>query len=633
MSGNQSRMELILNTLYESAGYVKAEHLSNLTGRSTRTIRSDIKLLAQSGAQNGFVIESKTNCGYRLLLKDTVAFANFCGMPLENSKVSDKIFRSDKSLCYELLGFLLQTPQPIAQEDLQMQLFCSGTVLRNAMQQLSRTCRNAELCLHAAHNMVSITGAEYHKRLQLVYLLQGAHGKVPGIDPLPDALAALEQQITRLLLLNPEITISYSGVKLLAFYLCVARQRNEQDFVETLRVENFPGVCEAYPFQYRLARFLIDFLNDGAEKPLGDPDLQVLTLLLCVQSYPRRVDLVEIDAMCGERRAFMMDHLARVRRADFLRSDPWMNEQLGLFFYAEELRRKYRLYNLVYRPLLMKLKHTALMESAYRLYVQYCSKYQCRYSEREATFLANCLGNLELKTEFHDFHSVIGVASRYGMVESRRIAELLQLRSVPSREQFVPYELYELETTETHVDRIVTDCVEFASQKPVYYINSFAREAELEELTAFLNSPQNHDSGREAVEWKLMPALDAVEKEDVFHLVEKLYREKLHAAGSIYEELVRRDEKMPYEAGNRVAILCIQRPEISRNCVYFITLKKQIKWYLNDVCLAVAVFLKDEPESLRYLGGALTDALQRQDFVNELVKRPSELLLKQAFPG
>lgn len=624
MYNNLSNREIeILKILYQADSFVKCEKIAAQIGKSVKTIRNDIQNIRQLGAEYEFRILSRTHRGYRLEIDNYENF-NYI-ISNYNDEINDYSVRKERIRFYEIACYLLMEKDPVEIDDLETEFFFSQSVLLNELNSVRYTMEHFSLRLSIDKGFVWIEGQEYHKRLLLSVLISTKRYYKSVYERLFDVAEGMEEVHAILMFMKQQLMcdeqLSYSDgiLRILSFYLYLSRKRRELGAQETINISDFQLVEKQYP---RECAFAETVLTESARRwghIWEENEQQIFSILLISYVCPR----IYASADCEEYIEFMVAGLCRMSGKELFRSDYMLREQLYAFFYAKEIRDRFRTYDVVLTPLRFRRRKTVAIEVAYTLYVSLCEKYKTPLIEREVISLSQCFQNLFAKIDRCDTATRIAVVSRFGLVESRRLSEMLQLNYMEFQGTFFPADSNELMNPTFLYDLLITDHKEKLSEKPTFFLDDYTQSNQIVNLFHFIREHTGHLSDfMNCVTHKVMCGLKLKTRDDVFIYIDRLYRQQTKGE-QILTTLQQRDVWFPYEVGNRIALLCVRTKHITESVMHFLVLEKPILWYINYVNLIIVYFTNSDFMNLRYLGGSLSILMQNQEAINRFIKNPN----------
>ncbi|WP_367377556.1 transcription antiterminator [Enterococcus gilvus] len=228
----------IVNALREN-DYLKIDHLADIVGVSSRTIRNDLQGL--SGTKHGFSIEKSAKLGYRLIVSDELKLTNYLN-GFSNRTIEGQKDRMDSLLSLLLISEDYQTVHQLSEE-----LLVSGSQIKKDLTKLERYLKNSSLVLERkAHYGIRVISELKNRLLLLLDLSQRGNAKL---------LEKLEEHL-------PPATLKQVKDRL---YQLINEHSWEIDYVEFRRLEE----------ELFLLLLISSQQNSYAEKPIS-----VLTELL-----------------------------------------------------------------------------------------------------------------------------------------------------------------------------------------------------------------------------------------------------------------------------------------------------------------------------------------------------------------
>ncbi len=265
----ESRMQTILRELTTSTAVCTSEHLAQLCHVSSRTIRSDMKELAELVSSHGAEISSTRGVGFTLVVHDPIAFGQMTTSQetLDHDQVSHlPIFQQDR-VHYVLKKLLLATDY-IKIEDIADELFISRSTLQNDMRDVK-----AFLSLHGIltdirmKHGVRIRGNEFNIRVcltDLVYEKMDA-GLSELSNELPTFGSMRIEEIRDVIVKQAGtygMSLSYLGLNHLVLQLLIAYSRIGAGHQIDMSDQEITDIfCEQ---EYQLAKSILAQLPEAA---------------------------------------------------------------------------------------------------------------------------------------------------------------------------------------------------------------------------------------------------------------------------------------------------------------------------------------------------------------------------------
>ena len=619
------RQNTLLAILYERQGeYLKAEDLSKQVGKSLKTIRNDIAYLKMIGNKNGFLIESRTNQGYMLSVIDESLlekYLNENGTPFY-SKVA---YLSEKSISYQIAFFLCLQSQAVSIEDLEEKLNYSVSVIRKNIAILKQSLANHGLILENSKNEISIQGEEYLKRMYLAFILVGVRCEVAR-DFFPEKknkelLSELSSELK-----GKAFSISTRSRKILVQYLQLLVFRTMTGFKDKNDID-VKKLEMNYPQQVECCKNILDKLSKGNHLNFTKEEQAIFTVIFIVNSYPKQCNTV-IDADQTERIDFLLKTCSEILNDKSIIDYQWLRNQLAYFTYSEQYRNEYLIRDFSFNPTKMKINRANFVELAYEVYKRYAERFGVEVCEREVIFLAECLGNVFAYSDTNKIDMTVGVISKCGIFESRRIAEMLRLNLLDFHGKFIACDK---EDITSGAELLISDDKKLTTDKPVFYIEEYPRYYDVKNIETFLRKDKNSFNSKNSNISKKLFECCFNSKEQALEYIDELFRKENGTKKTVLKQLIDRDKVVSYEAVNKIALICIRDDEVKDNKICFIHLGKSILWFLNEVQFIVVVMLDKKPQQFKYLSGSLSTILSDWGFVNEFIKDPSIELINKKY--
>ncbi|MDQ0360531.1 BglG family transcription antiterminator [Breznakia pachnodae] len=624
-----SRETEILKILFKANDYVKGEKIANQIGKSIKTIRNDINNIKTIAVDYNFHISSKANRGYKLIIENYDDFNEFISN--YNDEINDYSVRKERMRFYELTFFLLVNENESTFEHLEEVFFFSKSVLRMELVSVKSILSHFYLSLHIEKEMIYIVGQEYHKRLLLTFLVNSKrYSKSIFEDTFDKELIDAEVSsfidvMIKEVMKNNNVSLSREVLKILSIYLYFSNYRNNDNyFIEPISKRKMK-LIEKYTEEIKLSKSILKVIELKFNYEFLQLDADIFTVLIISFCYPKRKNLYANDKELNEIADYIMEWMCVHTNESFFKDDLYMLGQVYAYLYSKRVRDAFKTYDFVLAPLKFKRKRTVTIELSYDLYSEMCKNFNFPFVEREVIFLSQCLSNWYAKINVTNSKYKIAVASKLGMVESNRVAEMLRVNYIQFNGSFEPIETYELETNSGDFDLVVTDYKQInVKDKPIYFADSYVQFNEIKYLIKFIRQSRNTSSEMKIIDNEsIKNGLKLKTKEEVFKYVERLYRKLVSGKRKVYDNLTHREERFPYELGNRTALICIRDEYVNQSKMYFIILEKPIMWHVNYVNLVIVYVTNTKIENLRCLGGTLTLFLQDIEAINHFIAIPS----------
>lgn len=160
----------IVNALKEN-DYLKIDHLANIVGVSSRTIRNDLRELSET--EHGFSIEKSAKLGYRLVITDESKLMDYLN-EFSNWTIEGQKDRLDSLMSLLLISEDYQTVQQLSEE-----LLISGSQIKKDLSKLENYLKNSPLILERrAHYGIRIISNLKNRLLLLLDLSQRGNTKL-----------------------------------------------------------------------------------------------------------------------------------------------------------------------------------------------------------------------------------------------------------------------------------------------------------------------------------------------------------------------------------------------------------------------------------------------------------------------
>lgn len=262
----EGRQQYIFKTLINSKGYTTAEKLSQITGVSIRTVKSDMIVVRDYCKNNGAVLKSKTGCGYWIEVDDYDIYNEvFYQSRIRNKFIDKKSTSHDTSSIFKKI---ISTKGYTTMEDIQNEFYISRTQVSTILKQFRSTLIRYNLSLESKANLgIRVIGNEFDKRILMLRLFNVHHHKLKPQNEVISFDRYFESDTeeitkTRTILLKTlvkhNIQLSDLKTQQLSRYLVLQRKRKENDY--------------EIDFNGNISRF--NELND-----IHDISIEILTLL------------------------------------------------------------------------------------------------------------------------------------------------------------------------------------------------------------------------------------------------------------------------------------------------------------------------------------------------------------------
>ena len=353
MKIKKKRIWRILYLLAENKRVMTANELGKLVGVSQRTIKSDIKEIAELARSCGCKLITHKACGYSLHVVDPEAYEEI--VSLLNTNFSDREYcETFDTKANEITRHLLMKNQFIKEEDLADEMFISLSTVKSNINNVKTIIQKFNLSYVSKKNEgIMIEGLELNKRFCMLELLLKHHvNAIPLIDyPEFEALFELEnpslsmiRQVILKQLRENNVHIIDSNMHRIVRYIALMYKRHDLGYV----VEIDPSiiyVCERLE-EFKLSLRLIRELSH--KYGLAELDYKEVIGLTILFLYFIDVSLEdnlldkygpEIYFLANDFRMKVLNKIRTVTNIDF---SSMANEQLlNALFIPYEFRYKF----------------------------------------------------------------------------------------------------------------------------------------------------------------------------------------------------------------------------------------------------------------------------------------------------
>lgn len=631
LTEREKKILIILNNYVGS--YIQGERIAHLLSKSVKTVSNDIHSINQFFHNTAVKIDSKRNNGYQLNILNESQFKGL----MENiwSEV-DTIFTSQTNKSYDLLCYLLDQNKPIRIQKLIEISYLSESSIRSEIKKMAPLLRECDLSITTKNN-IQLQGKEQKIRFLIIRILRNKGRKseteVKFVDKFTgdhDMIGELSTRIEYLLIKYNDFSISGKSIKMIARFLAVSMNRNRTNHY--LRF-NDSQLQSDYPYEFCVAKEIVSFAQQAYLCTLTDSDIQFIALLFAISSNPKKILEKNLDNDTIHIANYIINYICEITRNDSFKDDHILCEQIYTYLYAKRLRDKYKIYNESLPFKQIKRKRAAAAELSIMLMKMMEKEFLLSYTEKETLTLLTCLGNIISKTGIYNQKRRIAIASKYGMVESRRILEMLEINFYQYVDEMVAFEVYELNDINLmNFDLVVTDDRRLSLPIPVFLLNKFSLSNEIapELRNLIQNRINNATRLAELIGDDIWTNLSMENKKEVFYYVNSLYQKNYSSKKSIVEDLIKRDCRVSYEYGNKSAIIYYPDDHIRQLKFHVLLLKKPMLWNEELVGIIFVVFAENtDIINTRFIGGHLPILIENIEFLNEFMSNPTSEIIRK----
>ncbi|MBI9043137.1 MAG: transcription antiterminator [Anaerolineaceae bacterium] len=279
----------ILQELINQDGYISSDTLSQKLGVSSRTIRSDIKLLNHELKEQNIILISIPGKGYRLTKKeDAVAY-------LSNKKKENKDLLSiPKNRIYHIIHTLLFSSNPLTFDDLAESSFVSKSTIENDFMEVENWLNIQNIKLIKKPSVgIQVSADEITLRYAMVNCYSEQFDQFP--EPLDNFLSSiiLPNQLETILLVlkniqnSSSIYLSDDDHRHIILYLSITyhRIKNEKNIKTALEI---PGDRNAEK-EFLIANQMAEQLENQLAIPISKAEVLQLAQYL-LQTHLSKID-------------------------------------------------------------------------------------------------------------------------------------------------------------------------------------------------------------------------------------------------------------------------------------------------------------------------------------------------------
>lgn len=631
LTEREKKILIILNDFNQ--GYIKCERIAHLLSKSIKTVSNDIRSINNLTHQKIFVIDSKRNNGYRLIVKDQAEFEQL--MKMIKSEI-DNIFLDDNTKNYDLLCYLLNHKESVKLQDLIDETYLSESTIRNEIRRLTPLLNNYGLNISTKNN-IELRGREHEMRLLIMRILRnkGCKSEIESayIKKIINNVEELNEICTRseyVLIKYNDFSLATKAIKQIARYLAVANMRNRANFYLDV---SFSESINSYHVERSVAKEIVEYTQATYNYFLTETDVEFVTLMIAISCSPRKVLEKNMPNETIRLADYIINYVCELTENSTFKEDRCFCEQIYTYVYGKKLRDQYHVYNECLPFVQIKRKRSAAMELGIMISSMIEERFNIHYTEREVITLLTYLGNIFSKTGIYNQKRNIAVASKYGMGESRRIVDMLKINFYQFIDNITPMEIYEInELTLSKIDMIITDDRRLVSSCPVYLIHKFAlgNEIPAEVHNTIRNRINNAEQLLELVGHDIYANVEIDDRKIAFKIINQIYQGLYHTEKNIIKELMKRDHRISYEYGNRSSVIFFPDERIKEVKFVVLISKKPFVWQEEMVNVIFVVFAGNSSVfNTRYIGGALPSLLENIEFINDFTANPTHETLKK----
>lgn len=282
----EGRQQYIFKTLINKKGYMTASKLSQLTGVSVRTIKSDMIVVKDYCMKNGAVLKSKTGCGYWIEVEDQDIYNEaFYQSRIRNQFIDKKSTSHDTSSVFKRI---IASQKYVKLDDIQNEFFISRTQASNIIKQFKSVLLRYNLKLESNPNYgIRVVGGEFDKRILMLRLFNVHHHKLKTQNEVISFDRFFENDIdeiskTRTILLRTlvkhNLQLSDLKTQQLSRYLVLQRKRKIENHElqvvsDTVYFHNLESV-------HNISNEILHLIDNEFKSPYNLSDIYSLSFLL-----------------------------------------------------------------------------------------------------------------------------------------------------------------------------------------------------------------------------------------------------------------------------------------------------------------------------------------------------------------
>lgn len=617
--GYSNREKRILHILCDACDYVSCTRIADEIGKSTKTIRTDIAQIRKASDSSVFVIDSMPHHGYRINILDPMAFEAQTDILEENA--SELSMRSERGRIYALAFYLVCQDGPSTLDKIEDEFYLSRSVLLRELERTRIVLSHSGILCVCSGEKVTLIGNEYKKRIYLASAMRSKRYHEPSMNQLlfprnlQEIVPVLVQEIAHLLEGYP-ITLSGNDISILAFYLAISCRRNYLGS----RIDNIPdelaGEINAYANEVSFASQVMRRAREFGLENLNNSDNLMTSLLIIASAYP----LYQLSADREEGTRRLLNHIAQIMESPLAERDISLRKGVGSFLNSWAIRRKYNISDPGIAVRRIKQRMPSAIELSYQVLKAMETDYHIVITEREVAKLAVVLEPIVYRS-LMDTAKTIGVYSRFGREEANRLLMHLQ-RSLP--EESLTYRVVDsadIYHDSPKWDYLVTDDEDVCTDLPHYVLKVFESPewdyGFKSNIRGFLSQRYDFRNLRCCC---IKSNVDAKSAKEVYQYVSLLFNEVADTHEDISEQLEEKNEELPFQVGDRTALIVHRSEAIREPAAFFTVLNHPFMWEINQVSLVIALFCNGSFESLSYLYSIAEFMNSRAD-INYLIRK------------
>lgn len=609
----------ILKILFEAKDYVNCEIIATKIGKSKKTIRNSIQEINSKVLDYGFSIHSRPNKGYKLEIQNYDDLNYFISN--YNDEIHDYYIRKERTRFYEIASFLLIQSNDISIKTIQNEFYYNKNILLNELKNIEHTFNNFALKLQISNDKIHISGTIYHRKLLLAFLIktkryyQKVYDNIFKTDKEQELFKKIASIINEELQIHQELELSKQNLDIIVYYLIISLYFTDNNLIQNslnISTQYYIDYAEEYNIASSIYKQIFLVLN----KVISKNEIDVLFILITTSIYPKTKN----DLLYKRKLEYVektISILYDLTSTSFT-NDTLLIHHLYSFFYAKELRDKYKCYTVNIPTLKYKRKRIIYIELAYKVYKELMKCFPFDYTEKELLFFSMCFTNMYAKISSSYDKLKIAILSQYGYMEGERYLEVLELQQPLFAKICTPISYCNSMQLEEY-QAIITDIKNSNFGKPTFYIDAFSRYSDFAKIISFIKLKNNNNNFLEICKDNILSNLEIKDKKSAFTYVSFLTN-TIVVDKKIEYYLRLRDDELSYEIGNHIALIHIESEMIKEPKMYFLILNSTILWKVNYVKLIIVYYSSSNFIDYRYLGGIFSKFISSPKKINTFIK-------------